>query len=512
MSWLASELRAVPARTELDGTRFGLFNEWVRALSYVSAIVGGAVFVDTAARYVGVLVLSMVGLARSAIGIAARGRRPQATSAFLDVVLCPILIMIGLGSPLFAALVGITAAGLMSLFVRIPPRLVIVGLTVGALGAGASAFLFEGGDPEGVSVAAAVFVAFVVSIGAGVLVFGWRGARRVLSAKEAELASILCEAPVILSRVGEDDRVMSVAGSAADPMWTVGSFAWDVFPRQLMEMVTQARTHGRVVGDLSVDGRSFQVTCHGTGSGVVVTGFDVTDREAARSQLEQIIRSKDEFVASISHELRTPLTAVLGFSTELRESGAVDPEHARFLDTVIEQSTEMAAIIEDLLVAARLDLDIFTAQRSVHLETEVEQVVRALHLKTAKPVNVSGCGGHVLADNGRVRQILRNLIVNADRYGGPVIDVELGVDGASGYVVVRDNGPEIPLEVSTRMFDAYQSTGRIQGRTAALGLGLSVSRHLAELMGGDLTYSHEHGWSRFRMTLPLSDERLERSA
>jgi signal transduction histidine kinase len=313
----------------------------------------------------------------------------------------------------------------------------------------------------------------------------------------------------MLCTLNPDRVIETITGAVPDPSWVVGSPAVEVMPAELFDLIELAAAGSRAVGDIAVGERFLDVTCELGGGGVIVTGFDVTERQAARAELEQLIRTKDEFVASISHELRTPLTAVLGFTEELRRMEVVDEEGKPYLDVVAEQSAEMAAIIEDLLVAVRADLDIFTVvDHPLRLDQEVAAVVRSLEPRVSKPISVEAGAAVVSGDSGRVRQIIRNLIVNADRYGGDNVLVRLAAADGFGVVEVRDDGTPIDEELRDRIFLAYESTGRIQGRTSALGLGLSVSRRLATLMGGSLDYDHVDGWSVFRLTLPAAARSL----
>jgi len=110
-----------------------------------------------------------------------------------------------------------------------------------------------------------------------------------------------------------------------------------------------------------------------------------------------------------------------------------------------------------------------------------------------------------LADRLRVRQIVRNLLTNASRYGGAVAEVVIQ-DGTLPSIQVRDNGSGVPDELVQRIFEPY---GRAHSRgiaTEAVGLGLTVSRTLAESMGGSLEYRHEGGWSVFELTLKAADD------
>jgi signal transduction histidine kinase len=94
------------------------------------------------------------------------------------------------------------------------------------------------------------------------------------------------------------------------------------------------------------------------------------------------------------------------------------------------------------------------------------------------------------------------LISNAVRYGGDDIRICI-FDSPSPRAEVRDNGEGIPLEERERVFDAYQRAHDAPGLTASMGLGLTISRSLAKLMGGDLTYRYEEHESVFELHLPV---------
>ncbi len=108
----------------------------------------------------------------------------------------------------------------------------------------------------------------------------------------------------------------------------------------------------------------------------------------------------------------------------------------------------------------------------------------------------------VFADPIRLRQILRNLLTNGRRYGGPEMVVEARTFGERAVIQVRDNGDGIPVRDRAKIFDPYFRGKKIH-TTGSVGLGLTVSYQLARLMDGDLEYRYEDGWSTFELTLPV---------
>lgn len=227
------------------------------------------------------------------------------------------------------------------------------------------------------------------------------------------------------------------------------------------------------------------------------------ERVEARQTLESLVRSKDEFVAAVSHELRTPLTAVVGLAQELR-SGLerfTPDETEEFVGLIADQATEVAHIVEDLLVVARSDIGrVRVVPEPVRVRPEVERVLAAA--LPQRPVPVSGPDGTVVVDPARFRQILRNLITNAVRYGGDRVEVHIQGRHGGMAIEVRDDGEGVPPAEREHIFEPYQTAHRRVGQPASVGLGLTVSRQLARLMGGELLYRREEPWSIFELTLP----------
>ncbi len=229
------------------------------------------------------------------------------------------------------------------------------------------------------------------------------------------------------------------------------------------------------------------------------------ERQAAYEKLEQLVRSKDEFIASVSHELRTPLTVVVGLANEMKEGFGqfTDDELREFIGLVAGQGNEVANIVEDLLVIARADIDRITVlPESVDLVAHVRAVFAGLEQE--EELNIIGQTPPTWCDPGRLRQIIRNLLTNAVRYGGERVRVELGVMGDHARLEVCDDGPGIGEQDQDRVFEAYHRAHDRRGQPASVGLGLTVSKRLAELMGGNLAYYRRDGWSVFALSLPLT--------
>lgn len=230
-----------------------------------------------------------------------------------------------------------------------------------------------------------------------------------------------------------------------------------------------------------------------------------------KERLEELIASKDQFIASVSHELRTPLTGIVGLAQELRNNREFfGPEELdEFLGHIYEQSTELGSIIEDLLVAARADIGTLVVKP---IEMDALATLEPVLVTHAGKVGVSGQrldpnprgqASHVVADPMRLRQIIRNLITNGLRYGGSEIWVEMSRTADAAQLAVCDNGDGVPPESLQDIFQPYGRASGGRANPSSVGLGLSVSLQLARLMGGDLEYQRLDGHTRFVVTLPL---------
>lgn len=223
--------------------------------------------------------------------------------------------------------------------------------------------------------------------------------------------------------------------------------------------------------------------------------IDVTDKFEAE-------KAKDDFIATVSHELRNPLAAMLGLGQELADNydTFLDEERRDMAQMIARQADDAAWLIEDLLVAYRDDLNqVSVSVQEFDVTKEIERVLEVVDY----PIDIKVLQGspRLLADPRRTRQILRNLVSNAMRYGGDQIQISIAKAGDRLEMKVQDSGEAILHADVERIFRAYER-GKAQPHSASVGLGLNVARRLARLMDGDLTYRHEDGWSEFVLSLP----------
>lgn len=250
-----------------------------------------------------------------------------------------------------------------------------------------------------------------------------------------------------------------------------------------------------------LDSRAVDTSSVVPAGSILVALADVTHIKARNEAMSEMVRTKDEFIANVSHELRTPLTAVIGLTSEIAETpGMGAQERDELLKLVAGQASEMANIVDDLLVAARADMGTVTVDLGeMELLPEIHATIEGIGIAVDLPENPMP---PVLADPRRVRQILRNLLTNAQRYGGPRRRITTGSLLDRVWLEVRDNGPGIPEDEAPYIFEPYV-TGN-SGVEGSVGLGLAVARQLAELMGGSLEYERAGGESVFCLILPMA--------
>ncbi len=244
----------------------------------------------------------------------------------------------------------------------------------------------------------------------------------------------------------------------------------------------------------------------GTGrvSTIISQAVDVTERRRNEQRLRTLARSKDELVRSVSHELRTPLTTIVGLAAELHErDGEFTPsERGELLALIARQGEEMADLVDDLLAAARDEVgEVRMRIEDVDARAEVLAVAEAWRDR-AVAVEVPEVPCPIRADAFRLRQIVRNLLANAVKYGSDPIVLRLVADTGGCHVLVEDGGPPLPESEWEAIFEKYYRAAPDPGLPGSIGLGLTLSRRLARLMGGDLTYRGVGGRSVFRLTLP----------
>ncbi len=243
--------------------------------------------------------------------------------------------------------------------------------------------------------------------------------------------------------------------------------------------------------------------------GTLVTFADVTVSKRyeralveRNEALEVADRLKNQFIGHVSYELRTPLTNIIGFSDLLTSAsfGPLNDKQREYLEDISSSSRTLLAIIDDILDLATIDAGSLELRRDTVDVTKVIddaiQGIRDRASRTSLTIDIGIEDGVTtfVADEQRVRQVLYNLLSNAVGFSheGGTVHITCWRDGDATAFQVEDEGVGIPDEQQPRIFDRFVS--RSQGsKHRGAGLGLSISRNLVELHGGQLTLESKTG-------------------
>ena len=225
---------------------------------------------------------------------------------------------------------------------------------------------------------------------------------------------------------------------------------------------------------------------------------------AERRESEERLR---RFVADASHELRTPLTSIRGYAELFRRGASDNPEDLqRAMRRIEEESDRMGVLVEDLLLLARLDQRRPLEAAPVDLAAiAVDAVADAVAVDQERTYRVDAAPAPVLGDDARLRQVATNLLANARTHTPPgtAVRVRTSVIDGTAVLEVSDDGPGIPPEEATRVFERFYRAD--PSRTGGgSGLGLSIVAAIAEASGGRAVVVPSTGGqgATFRIELP----------
>jgi len=241
---------------------------------------------------------------------------------------------------------------------------------------------------------------------------------------------------------------------------------------------------------------------------------DITERKAAEETIIAGDRLKSEFLANMSHELRTPLNSILGYTDVLLEGidGELDPEIVIDVQAIHENSQNLLHIINDILDLAKIEAGRLMLELSdVNIKAMFEDVkTRAAGLLGDKPVSVNlhieGAIPSFEADEVRMTQILNNLVSNAVKFTSEG-EINLRASHADGWVSfsVQDDGIGISAEDLESIFDEFSQADTSASRAIeGTGLGLTITRRLVQMHGGDMDVTSTIGeGSTFTVRMPV---------
>jgi PAS domain S-box-containing protein len=272
------------------------------------------------------------------------------------------------------------------------------------------------------------------------------------------------------------------------------------------------------------DGRSLRAMARRTPEGgVVKTIWDLTDDHRladelrdARAAAEAANRAKSDFLSSMSHELRTPLNAILGFAQLLQrdKKEPLSERHRQRADQILRGGEHLLRLIDDILDLSRIEsgyvslsiepVDVMDGLQAVRTTLEPIAARQGIHIEvdaspTHRPV--------VSADRTKFVQILMNLGSNAIKYNRPAGRVSFIVSSprqGQVRITVEDTGIGIPAEKQDKLFQPFQRAGQETGPIEGTGIGLVITKRLAQLMNGDVGFHSVAGeGSTFWVDMPL---------
>jgi PAS domain S-box-containing protein len=248
--------------------------------------------------------------------------------------------------------------------------------------------------------------------------------------------------------------------------------------------------------------------------GAVNVLVDVTERRRAEEALRAANAVKDEFLGLVSHELRTPVTTIFGNARLLQGAEGLSERHGGMVADIATDAERLLGLVENLLLMTRaasdqrIDLE---PQVLGHAVRRIVDIFRRHHPEREVLLDAHADEMIVQGDQGYLELLVGNLLANADKYSpnSEPIEVILRRVGREGRVTIRDRGIGVPEDVD-RLFTAFYRTDAARRLAGGLGIGLSASKHVVELLGGRIWASpREGGGSDFGFALPLAEDRLD---
>ncbi len=242
--------------------------------------------------------------------------------------------------------------------------------------------------------------------------------------------------------------------------------------------------------------------------------------EAATLRAEAASRAKTDFLANMSHEIRTPMTAIIGFSEMLTDAGQTEQQRRESIGTIRRNGQHLLGLINDILDISKIEAGRMTVERRptpvVPLVADVASIIRPRAIDKGLDFTVRYDGPipeRIETDATRFRQVLVNLLGNAVKFterGSVVLAVRLVDDGSAPPRLrcdVVDTGIGLTDEQLGRLFVAFaQADASVTRRFGGTGLGLTIARQLARLLGGEVTVDSAPGeGSTFSATVATGD-------
>jgi PAS domain S-box-containing protein len=240
--------------------------------------------------------------------------------------------------------------------------------------------------------------------------------------------------------------------------------------------------------------------------------LEIADRRRAEAEADRANKAKSEFLSRMSHELRTPLNGILGFA-QLMEMEGLPPGQRESVQHILRAGRHLLGLINEVLHISRIE----SGRLQVSLEAVSVKETLGAAVDLVRPsasdreitLTVAGPAEerHVLADRQRLQQVFLNLLSNAVKYNRRAGEVKISCEDVPDGVLrirVRDTGPGIAPDKLDRLFTPFDRLGAEMTDVEGTGLGLTLSKHLVEVMGGTMAVESCVGdGSTFSVELPV---------
>ena len=237
----------------------------------------------------------------------------------------------------------------------------------------------------------------------------------------------------------------------------------------------------------------------------------------AKEEAERANRAKSEFLSRMSHELRTPMNAILGFG-QLLVSDTRHPlaeQQRQHVGEILRGARHLLNLINEVLDLALVETGkLQVSLEPVQLAELLQECMGLMHpLARADRIDVNvkseaGCACFVVADRTRLKQVLLNLMSNAIKYNRPQghVHIACAAEAQGVRIGISDNGLGLSPQQSARLFQAFERLDAVRTGVEGAGLGLALSKHLMEAMGGEIGLESEVGvGSTFWLRLPRAE-------
>jgi len=243
--------------------------------------------------------------------------------------------------------------------------------------------------------------------------------------------------------------------------------------------------------------------------------------QEAKEQSEKADRAKSEFLSRMSHELRTPLNSILGFAQVLQMGSGLSTRAADCVQHILKGGRHLLRLIDEVLDIARIEsgrlpLSVEPVQVSDAVSQTLEMVrpiAESRGIQLASDMSRHG-QQYVMADRQRLHQVLLNLLSNAIKYNQTNGSVRISCQAENKNAVrikVEDTGNGIAAEDQSRLFAPFERLAAAQSDVEGTGLGLALSKHLIQAMGGGIGVLSQVGQgSTFWIELPMAEAPVER--